>query len=486
MPLYHNHVKIFSRKLGESAVAAAAYRSASVFLDERTGIAHDFDRKRGVYDTIIMAPDDAPEWVYDRDLLWNAVEKFENRRDSQLAREIELALPVELDHKTKIELTKKYIADTFVSEGMIADMCFHDFDSHNPHVHVMLTMRDITDTGFGQKNRSWNPGFANTKGSSKGFVSDSSPLVEVREKWADYLNRSLAENYVDARVDHRSLKDQGIDRIPTIHVGRKVVEMTKRGIPTDRADRMRNIVKVKKMAAQLSDINKEIEEAMSAAMPDDVFEKMPESMFEVNEIPSNIPTAYAYPDKKIIDKMIASEPETKKSNTFIKSVEDVTPKSIYDGKLYYPISKLDQGDRSRLAEGHRRLSEKKINSAFEKSLNDDVVKEIESHADRWERKQKLLDELEGLLGLDRTLKYMHRVYDNKAKNILKPPLGLRLLNASNRKKKEGEKKKKSPWMSAEVEAAVKFVRAILTKWFGDYRNAHLHRAPKNPPSKPKR
>jgi Ti-type conjugative transfer relaxase TraA len=187
----------------ESAVAGAAYRSASLLHEERTGITHDYTRKRGVEHAEILAPEDAPAWVFDRETLWNTVELAEKRKDAQVAREIEIGLPVELSKREQIDLTRDFARREFVAKGMVADFGIHLDNPHNPHAHILLTTRDLTPDGFGLKNRGWN---------------DKRELLQWRRGWAEVTNEHLAHAGLAIRIDHRSYKDQQLDLIP----GRKL------------------------------------------------------------------------------------------------------------------------------------------------------------------------------------------------------------------------------------------------------------------------
>ena len=172
---------------------------------------------------LILAPDSAPSWVQNRQQLWNEVERVEHRINSQLAREIQLAIPRELNRTQQVELVKEYAKDLFVKEGMIADVAFHELSSHNPHAHIMLTMREIDEHGFKKnKNRDWNK---------------RQLLEKQREAWSAYANVALEKAGVNERIDHRTLEEQGINRIPQIHLGSAVTAMMKRGVATDKGDR---------------------------------------------------------------------------------------------------------------------------------------------------------------------------------------------------------------------------------------------------------
>lgn len=223
MAIYHFSVNIISRSSGRSATAAAAYRAGEKIVDIRTGEIHDYTRKRGVDHNFILAPNSAPDWVHNREKLWNAVEKVERRKDSQLAREINVALPTELTKTQQLKLVKEFVTEQFVSQGMVADIAFHDLNSHNPHAHIMLTMREIDEHGFSpKKNRDWNR---------------KELLEKQRLAWAISTNKALELAGVNQTIDHRSLEEQGVDRIPQIHLGAAVNAMMKRGIVTEREER---------------------------------------------------------------------------------------------------------------------------------------------------------------------------------------------------------------------------------------------------------
>ena len=160
MAIFHLSVKVISRSSGRSAVAAAAYRGAERLHDDRLDRDHDFTNKDGVVHSEIMLPEGAPEEFGDREKLWNAVEAAEKRKDAQLSREIEFAIPRELTKEQGIELAREFAEAEFVEKGMIADLNVHwDIGADGqpkPHAHVMLTMREVGKDGFGAKVRDWN------------------------------------------------------------------------------------------------------------------------------------------------------------------------------------------------------------------------------------------------------------------------------------------------------------------------------------------
>lgn len=220
MAIYHLHAKILGRSGGRSATAAAAYRAGVCITDERTGVVYDFSRRKHVVWRAIAAPDDASEWVCDREKLWNVVEQTERRRDAQVAREVEVSLPVELTHTERLMLIAEFVNAEFVSRGMVADIAVHD-NSGNPHAHILLTLRQLLPEGFGAKVRAWN---------------DKEMLATWRESWARFCNTALERVGVGVRIDHRTLIAQGCRRAAERHEGirrarlaRKLQGRTKQG-----------------------------------------------------------------------------------------------------------------------------------------------------------------------------------------------------------------------------------------------------------------
>jgi len=227
MAIYHLHAQIIKRSSGRSSVSASAYRAGEKLHNEYDGITHDYTRKSGVVHSEIMLPQNAPKEFQDRSTLWNAVEKSEKRKDSQTAREIDIALPVEFDTQENISLVKDYINDNFIDKGMCADFAIHDKQDGNPHAHIMLTTRDVSAKGFEGKNRDWN---------------NKEYLEQWRESWADICNERLQAKGIDERIDHRTLETQGIDREPTIHIGITAKAMQKAGRDSDRVRKHNEIV----------------------------------------------------------------------------------------------------------------------------------------------------------------------------------------------------------------------------------------------------
>lgn len=197
MALYRFSVSVHSRSAGRSAVAAAAYRAGTRLRDPRTGLTHDYRRRRGVLRTEIIAPAGAPTWASQRASLWSKAELSERRKDAQSCREICAALPRELSEAQHTALVRGFVSAELVARGMVADIAYHaghsDPDGEaQPHVHLLLTMRRVEAEGFAPtKERAWN---------SRDLV------VHWREAWAAHVNAALeAAGVTDERVDHRSL-----------------------------------------------------------------------------------------------------------------------------------------------------------------------------------------------------------------------------------------------------------------------------------------
>ena len=232
MAIYHFSAKVISRGAGRSAVAAAAYRSASELHDDRLGRAHDFTAKTGVVHSEILAPEGAPARLSNRTTLWNEVEATEKRKDAQLAREVEFALPRELNRDDGVQLARDFVQAEFVDRGMVADLNVHwDHDAQGqakPHAHVMLTMREVGPEGFGKKVREWNA---------------TAELTGWRERWADHVNQRCAELGHDVRIDHRTLAAQGVELEPQGKIGPAGMRRETRGEDAERAAEHRDVAR---------------------------------------------------------------------------------------------------------------------------------------------------------------------------------------------------------------------------------------------------
>ena len=288
-----------SRGAGRSAVAASAYLSCSRMLNDYDGVQHDYTRKQGLaWQAVFLPPMAPPEWQ-DREKLWNAVEEAEKTKDSRLAREFVAALPIELSHQQQIELLQDFIREQFVDEGMCADVAIHDTDGHNPHAHILLTVRPLTETGAWQHKtekeylcvkdgeergftasefkaaqvEGWEKQYPYKVGKKKVYMAPSAAqvhgyvrmdkhpkstrygrqnpisaqwnseeqLLVWREAWATAANRCLELAGHDSRIDHRSHAERGLEERPTIHEGVAAQALERRGIISDRCELNRQI-----------------------------------------------------------------------------------------------------------------------------------------------------------------------------------------------------------------------------------------------------
>ncbi|EAC0924922.1 conjugal transfer protein [Salmonella enterica subsp. enterica] len=199
MAIFHLDFKIVKRSEGMTSVAKAAYHARTRITDDRIGETYDFSHRSDLHGHIILAPASAPAHIVESSsALWNEVERVERQNNGQTARYFDVAIPVELNNDDKKKLVAEYCQKNFVDKGMIADIAFHDLDSNNPHAHVMLTLKTITATGFGKKERSWN---------------DKKMMIQWRESWATMSNSYLEAAGSEERIDHRSLRTQCADAL---------------------------------------------------------------------------------------------------------------------------------------------------------------------------------------------------------------------------------------------------------------------------------
>lgn len=263
--IYHCSIKVISRGKGKSAVASSAYRSGERMENEYDGVVHDFTKKGGIVHTEILLPAYAPSEFANRSVLWNSVEKIEKAKNSQLAREIELALPIELNRKQQIALVREYVQQNFVSVGMCADIAIHDKEDGNPHAHIMLTMRPLEQNGEwgaksrkeyildknGQRIKLKNGTFKSRKVNTVDWNNQEN-AERWRQAWAELTNHYLEKQNVLERVDHRSYQRQGIDLIPTIHMRVSATQMERKGIITEKGNRNREIREQNRLLKEVS------------------------------------------------------------------------------------------------------------------------------------------------------------------------------------------------------------------------------------------
>ena len=327
MAIYHLEAKVVSRGTGRSAVAASAYLSCSKILNDYDGVQHDYTRKKGLVWQEIFLPEFAPSEWKERGVLWNAVEENEKTKDSRLAREFVVALPIELNEAQWEKLLSDFISDTFVADGMCADVAIHNPypPGHNPHAHIMLTVRPLDEKGNWQyktqkeylcvkngkeqgftadefkaaQTEGWEKQYQYKVGKKKVYMTASAAkekgyervskypkstkygrqnpiaerwnseeqLVLWRAAWADVTNRHLETAGHEERIDHRSHADRGLTEQPTIHEGVVARALEKKGIVSDRCELNRQIKADNALLRELKTTVKKLMQAVKASVP---------------------------------------------------------------------------------------------------------------------------------------------------------------------------------------------------------------------------
>ena len=327
MAIYHLEAKVVSRGTGRSAVAASAYLSCTNILNDYDGVRHDYTRKKGLVWQDVFLPEFAPAEWKDRGLLWNAVEENEKTKDSRLAREFVPALSIELTPAQWQELITDFIQNSFVAEGMCADVAIHDPHppGHNPHAHIMLTVRPLDEQGNWQYKTEkeylcvrngeergftaaefkaaqadgWEKQYPYKVGRKKVYMPPSEAekhgyerankhpkstkfgrqnpiaerwnseeqLVEWRKAWADVTNCYLERYGHDERIDHRSHADRGLTEQPTIHEGVVARALEKKGVISDRCEINRQIKADNALLRELKATVKKLMQAVKNTVP---------------------------------------------------------------------------------------------------------------------------------------------------------------------------------------------------------------------------
>ena len=325
MAIYHLEAKVVSRSAGRSAVAASAYLSCSRLYNDYDGIQHDYTKKQGLVWQEVFLPEYAPQEWQGREKLWNAVEEVETAKDSRLAREFVVALPIELSREQQIELLQDFIREQFVSDGMCADAAIHDTDGHNPHAHILLTVRPLDGQGHWQyktekeylcvrngeekgftaaefksaQNDGWEKQYPYKVGKKKVYMTPSAAeaqglvradkhpkstrygrqnpiserwnseeqLVAWRAAWADVSNRYLERAGREERIDHRSNAARGLDELPTIHEGPVARQMEAMGLISDRCKINRQIREQNRLIRSLRAEIQKLTDAIKTSVP---------------------------------------------------------------------------------------------------------------------------------------------------------------------------------------------------------------------------
>ena len=325
MAIYHLEAKAVSRGAGRSAVAASAYLSCSRLYNDYDGIQHDYTKKQGLAWQEVFLPEYTPQEWKDREQLWNAVEEVETAKDSRLAREFVVAPPIELNREGQIALLQEFIREQFVSDGMCADAAIHDTDGHNPHAHILLTVRPLDERGkwryktekeyLCMKNGEergftaaefktaqadgWEKQYPYKVGKKKVYMTPSAaetqrfvradkhpkstrygrqnPISERwnsedqlavwRAAWADVSNLYLERAGRVERIDHRSNAARGIDEIPTIHEGVTAQALERKGIISNRCEINRQIKADNVLLRELKAAARKLAQAVKDTLP---------------------------------------------------------------------------------------------------------------------------------------------------------------------------------------------------------------------------
>ena len=426
MAIYHLEAKVVSREKGRSAVAASAYLSCSKILNDYDGVQHDYTRKKGLVWQEVFLPENAPTEWQDRSVLWNAVEESEKTKDSRLAREFVVALPIELNKSEWQKLLTEFIQEQFVSDGMCADVSIHDPHppGHNPHTHIMLTVRPLDEQGKWQHKTEkkylcvrngeekgftatefktaqvdgWEKQYHYKVGRKKVYMPPSeaekhgyerankhpkstkygrqNPIAERwnsdeqllvwREKWADVTNKYLAQYpWIDARIDHRSHAARGLDEQPTIHEGVTARALEKKGIISDRCELNRQIKADNALLRELKSAVRKLMEAVENTIPafSEAMEKLRENMFFFRYQLNHIAKG-----KRSMRKYIKSvSPELERYTGLVQQLKDKTKerKNLLAEKKetpFYQLPKLHDLSR-RIAELTEELEELKSEKA---------------------------------------------------------------------------------------------------------------------------
>lgn len=458
MAIYHMQAKIVSRGKGRSAVAASAYMSCSSVTNEYDGVHHDYTRKKGLVWEQVFLPENAPVEWQDRAILWNAVEDAEKSKDSRLAREFVVALPRELNADQQIALLTEYIQQQFVADGMCADVGIHDPDppGHNPHAHILLTIRPLDDHGKWQyktekeylcirgdeergftaseflqaQDEGWEKQYPYLVGKKKVYMTTAdgeaqglkraskhpksttygrqnpiterwnseSQLILWRSAWADIVNLHLERVGSTESVDHRSHAERGLDEQPTIHEGVAARAMEKKGIISDRCELNRQIKADNALLRELKDLVAMLTElvADAASSITDQLTKLREKLIVI-----------CYQIKAIVRSMDkrtatiqATQPKLKRYNEVMQQTRQKTKARkalVAEQKNTSKLNLFKQHDLSRqittLTEEIEELLSEKENLLLDLGCADDAgVKAVQSEITAMEASLHKLDE----------------------------------------------------------------------------------------------
>jgi hypothetical protein len=401
MAIYHLEAKVVSRGVGRSACAAAAYMSCSAIYNDYDCIQHDYTRKQGLVWQQVFLPEYAPAEWQDRAVLWNAVEETEKTKDSRLAREFVVALPIELGKDEWQSLISDFIREQFVSDGMCADCAIHNTDGHNPHAHILLTVRPLDEHGKWQyktekeylcvrdgeergftasefkaaqadgwekqypyyvdkkKKEYLPPSEAEARGLERADKHPKSTkfgrqnpiterwnsdeqLVLWRSAWADTVNRALGRSGIEERIDHRSHAERGLNEQPTVHEGVEARAMERKGFVSDRCELNRQIKADNALLRELKATVKKLLQTVKNTIPA-IAEAMERLRMNMTMLRYRI-LGIGKGRKQLTDYMEVVKPEYERYTGIIKSMKEKKRerKSLVAEKKETPIYQVQK------------------------------------------------------------------------------------------------------------------------------------------------
>lgn len=384
MAIYHLSVKTFSRSNGQSATAAVAYRAGAKIHCDHERRDHDYSKKRDVIHSEIFLPPNAPSWATERQQLWNEVERAEKRKNSTVAREFEVALPNELNEEQRIALVQDFAKQIVARHGCAVDAHLHDDkgsykSKENQHAHIMLTTRRLEPEGFTKKTRELDE-------------KKSGEVVYWREQWAKTANEHLREYGIE--IDHRSLKDQGLEREPTIKMGVAASALERKGIKTDRGDINREVAKYNKVLETNSNekineiLSKQLKQAtelhnklqfIKRRLPEvkrDIAEKQPKLYQAFDDL--GIPTAEPEPEPI---RSVDHEQERERIEPVSERVDRLPSPESHSNERGRELPPVGSSESNELGQGHTsevRSADKAVTSTAPRDIAEPPQQPIES------------------------------------------------------------------------------------------------------------
>lgn len=315
--MFHFSARVYSRSGGHSSVASSAYVSRSSLYDRRRGVTYDYSYKNDLSASFILSPASAPDWVSDRERLWNEVERLEKRSDAQLFRGITLAFPRAFSSEIAEMVLLKFSNSQFVDAGMIVDANVHGVGGENPHAHLMITLRSISTDGFGLKERGWNA---------------AGNVTRWRQAWADVCNKELDEMGLShLHISPLSYKARGIKKLPQRHAG--YVGM--KNLEVDEIDYDNAQIAIDRLRIELEEIQKEIDGVLAARRKRSIVYKAPNRQSMVNTLSAARETDFNMHHESPVSEKTRLLPQQPDASKNIAS-------RVADGGLASRLQKIDR------------------------------------------------------------------------------------------------------------------------------------------------